>query len=100
MRALAPGAQEAAAELDEALAQAVLNASLSGSEPRLPPLFCAPMLIKDNMDLEGLATTAGEPHKVDSLAWAGCFMRNGDMSWHIRVVLRCRLGGAGQHSPG
>jgi len=46
---LNPGALQRAAELDDALAR---------GEP-LGPLFCAPLLVKDNFDTHDLPTTAG-----------------------------------------
>ncbi len=61
VRALAPDAMDAAARLDGLLGQILANASSAGapSQPQLPPLFCVPLLVKDNFDVVGLATTAG-----------------------------------------
>lgn len=44
-----------ASELDAALAALRANGSST-----LPPLFCVPLLVKDNIDAVGTATTAGE----------------------------------------
>lgn len=54
VRAVNPGAAARAAALDEQLAQARRNASAP-----LPPLFCVPLLVKDNFDVAGMATLAG-----------------------------------------
>lgn len=45
----------AAATADAQLAAAIAQ----GNDSSLAPLFCTPMLLKDNFDVVGLATTAG-----------------------------------------
>ena len=64
VRALAPNVRQAAAVLDKVLEDTLANASASDppAEPQLPPLFCVPILVKDNYNVVGLATTAGQPH--------------------------------------
>lgn len=42
------------AELDAELA-----ATLANGTTALPSLFCVPLLVKDNIDVAGMATTAG-----------------------------------------
>jgi Asp-tRNA(Asn)/Glu-tRNA(Gln) amidotransferase A subunit family amidase len=69
VRAVHPGVLAAAAALDAQLA-----AARAGGAP-LPPLFCVPLLIKDNVDVVGLATTAGVAALLDNFpaarsAWA------------------------------
>lgn len=56
VRALHPGAAAAAAAADAALEAARGNATAAAA---LPPLLCVPVLVKDNFDVQGLATTAG-----------------------------------------
>lgn len=49
----------AARALDEELAALLARAGADGAARELRPLFCAPLLLKDNIDFPGLPTTAG-----------------------------------------
>jgi Asp-tRNA(Asn)/Glu-tRNA(Gln) amidotransferase A subunit family amidase len=62
--AIDPTAIERADEIDRAVA--------SGAP--LGPLFCAPILIKDNFDTVGLATTGGSITLVDNIAYTDAFV--------------------------
>jgi hypothetical protein len=55
IRAVHPAAVRRAAQLDGQLAEARVRGAGA-----LPPLFCVPLLVKDNIDVRGLATTAGK----------------------------------------
>ena len=63
VRSIVPGALRRAEALDRELESrlAAGNGSSSAAAPgaALPPLFCVPLLIKDNYDVAGAATTAG-----------------------------------------
>ncbi len=41
---------------------------------KLPPLFCAPVLVKDNFDTLGMAATAGAVGLLDNLAAENAFV--------------------------
>lgn len=66
IREVHPVAAELAVRLDWHLAEA---RQVGG--PPLPPLFCVPVLVKDNIDVEGLATTAGEEGSDGVCVWGG-----------------------------
>ena len=72
VRVVSPAAQAEAEAADELLAAALAN----GTDPddALPPLFCTPLLVKDNYDAMGMATTAGEGW------WFSCCCRVQDVS--------------------
>ncbi|KAI7836709.1 hypothetical protein COHA_009485 [Chlorella ohadii] len=62
IRALNPSAMERAKQLDAELAAMRANGTSA-----LPSLFCVPLLVKDNIDVAGLATTAGSVSLSDNL---------------------------------
>ena len=52
----------------------------------LPPLFCAPILVKDNFDTIGMAATAGAVGLLDNFATENAFV----VRLHSMHALVCR----------
>lgn len=88
VRALAPGAAAAAARLD---ADATLVAARAG-RGRLPQLFCVPLLVKDNFDVEGLATTAGAAALLDNFPRQSASVINQLRSAGALVLAKTNMG--------
>lgn len=70
VRALNPAAATEAAQLDVRLVAVRRAAQAAGGAPpagaALPPLFCTPVLVKNNVDVAGVATTAGSLALADN----------------------------------
>jgi len=62
VRAVNTNAREAAAAADVVLKSARLN----GNRTALKPLFCVPILLKDNIDSTGMPTTGGSAYLAES----------------------------------
>lgn len=57
-----------------------LQPLLAHQQP-FPPLFCIPILVKDNYDTSGMAAAAGSVGLLDNIATANAFVVRGLHSW-------------------
>jgi hypothetical protein len=56
----------------------------------LTPLFCVPLLVKDNYDTVGMAATAGSVGLLDNFATENAFVVSGpSYSLCLKAVLQC-----------